>query len=181
MNLEKFKSLSFKEKVSWIWEYYAVTIVVTIVAIVVGILLITSMLGVREGQKVELNVLVLDDRMDQNAADRLNTELASIITGNIELSFYSKSNMEQFQAFVVRTAVDGPDIVIAPLNEMTQLAENGYVNSNYVKLDEASFYADALGMSDTFNKYEDVYISMTVRGSNPENSELVLERYKLNE
>lgn len=181
MNLEKFKSLSFKEKLNWIWEYYAVTIAVVIVALVVCGFLVTSMLGVREEQQISLNVLILDDRMDQEAADRLKESLQSIVSGNVEISYYSKSNAEQFRAFVVRTAVDGPDLVIAPLAELSEMADNQYVSDNLVMLDAASFYAEAINDGEMYGKYEDVYISMAKRGSNPENSKLVWERYKPDE
>lgn len=181
MNLEKFKSLSLKEKIDWIWEYYAVTIVVAIVGVVLCAFLLVSMLGIRKNQQVSLGILILDDRMNQESSERLKDELSNAITGNIEVSFYSKSNEEQFRAFVVRTAVDGPDLVIAPLSEIREMAENEYVNNDYVMLDNASFYAKALNLGSDYDKYEDVYIGMAKRGSNPDNSEIIWERYKQDE
>lgn len=181
MNLEKFKSLSFKEKLNWIWEYYAVTIVVVIVAVVVCAFLVASMLGVREGQRVDLSVLILDDRMNQESAEGLRSILEENVPGNIEISFYSKSNSEQFQAFVVRTAVDGSDLVIAPQKEMSELAQNEYVADDYVMLDESSFYAKVLDLGTEYSQYEEVCLGVAKRGSNPNNSKIIWERYKQDE
>ena len=75
MNLEQFRKLPFKEKMKWIWDYYSVTIAVVIVAVVVIVFLIMSMLGVRESQKIELSILILDDRMNQESANRLRDQL----------------------------------------------------------------------------------------------------------
>lgn len=181
MNLEQFRKLPFKEKMKWIWDYYSVTIAVVIVAVVVIVFLIMSMLGVRESQKIELSILILDDRMNQESANRLRDQLSDSLAGNIEIAFYSKSNAEQFQAFVVKTAVDGPDIVIAPLNEISEMAENEYVNNDYIELDSSSFYADILSIGDEFDRYEEVYISLAKRGENMENAKIIWERYSLDE
>ena len=176
MNLEQFKKLPFKEKMKWIWDYYAVTIVVAVVTIVILCLLITSMLGIRKNQNVGLSVLILDDRMDEQCSNSLHEEISKIIGDESEISFYSKSNEEQFSAFVVRTAVDGPDIVIAPLEEISEMAQNGYVYDDYVEIKKESFYNNLFDIDKTNEKYEDVYIGKAKRGKNPENALLIWER-----
>lgn len=176
MNLDKFKELSFKEKLQWIWDYYAVTIAVALVVVIVLVILVSSMLGLR-GNQSALNVVILDDRMNDEASEKMKEEWSSIIDGNVEISFFSKHDVEQFQAFIVRVAVDGTDIVIAPYEEISEMAANGYIKDNYYLLSDDSFYSELLNIGDMFDKYDDVYLGEACRGANADNSALIYKRY----
>lgn len=176
MNLDKFKELSFKEKLQWIWDYYAVTIAVALVVVIVLVILVSSMLGLR-GDQSALNVVILDDRMNDEASEKMKEEWSSIVDGNIEISFFSKHDVEQFQAFIVRVAVDGTDIVIAPYEEISEMAANGYIKDNYYLLSDDSFYSELLNIGDMFDKYDDVYLGEACRGANADNSALIYKRY----
>lgn len=176
MNLDKFKELSFKEKLQWIWDYYAVTIAVALVVVIVLVILVSSMLGLR-GDQSALNVVILDDRMNDEASEKMKEEWSSIVDGNVEISFFSKHDVEQFQAFIVRVAVDGTDIVIAPYEEISEMAANGYIKDNYYLLSDDSFYSELLNIGDMFDKYDDVYLGEACRGANADNSALIYKRY----
>lgn len=176
MNLDKFKELSFKEKLQWIWDYYAVTIAVALVVVIVLVILVSSMLGLR-GNQSALNVVILDDRMNDEASEKMKEEWSSIVDGNVEISFFSKHDVEQFQAFIVRVAVDGTDIVIAPYEEISEMAANGYIKDNYYLLSDDSFYSELLNIGDMFDKYDDVYLGEACRGANADNSALIYKRY----
>jgi len=176
MNLDKFKELSFKEKLQWIWDYYAVTIAVALVVVIVLVILVSSMLGLR-GDQSALNVVILDDRMNDETSEKMKEEWSSIVDGNVEISFFSKHDVEQFQAFIVRVAVDGTDIVIAPYEEISEMAANGYIKDNYYLLSDDSFYSELLNIGDMFDKYDDVYLGEACRGANADNSALIYKRY----
>ena len=117
------------------------------------------------------------DQMDPINVEKMKEEWSSIVDGNVEISFFSKHDVEQFQAFIVRVAVDGTDIVIAPYEEISEMAANGYIKDNYYLLSDDSFYSELLNIGDMFDKYDDVYLGEACRGANADNSALIYKRY----
>lgn len=132
---EKLKSMPFKEKISYLWEYYklhALFFIVMVVFIVYAINAFTK-------PKIEnkLYAAIINNTVTPEIWDEyidIITEYLEIdtLTEDIELNYryYYNGDAEyeanMRQAFVVYLAASEIDIVIAPMSEFAGYVENGF-------------------------------------------------------
>jgi len=92
------------------------------------------------GDKGDMRVIILDDGISSELCQVFQEELSTVIAGKTEMTSYYKSDPVHMQAFAVRLTADELDIVIAPEEEMRQMAGNGYLVP-YDANEVTSFYA----------------------------------------
>lgn len=127
MNRELWKQMSFSKKIGWIVQYYGATIVVVIISILVVVSLIKSI--ITGGDKGDMRVIILDNGVSSELCQVYQDEVSNLIEGDAEMTAYIKNDPTHMQAFSVRLTADDLDIVIAPKEEMQEMAENGYLLS----------------------------------------------------
>ena len=137
MDRKKFKQLRPGQKLQWLFQYYGLTAAVVIVAIVVGAVFLRSVFGPEDDYAIR--VLILDDRQSADICQLFSQELGDILSGPCDITSYLKIDADQARAFAVRLSVDDLDLIIAPEDEIDQLAQNGYLR-RAVKLEEDSYY-----------------------------------------
>ena len=125
MNKEQWKQMSFRQKLEWLVQYYGVTAIVCVIAILVAFSLAKSFLSGNE--KGDMRIIILDDCMPSETCYSFQKEISRIIEGEAEITSYAKSDPIHMQAFSIRLTADDLDIVIAPATEMLEMAGNGYL------------------------------------------------------
>ena len=137
MNWTKFKSLSLREKLQWIFQYYGLTIAVVAAALFVGGVFLYSVLGPGDGSVI--HVLILDDHQSADVCRAFSEDLSALLGGECDVTSYTESNANQMQAFVIRLMTDELDLIIAPKAQMDELLENEYLRSS-TELPEGALY-----------------------------------------
>lgn len=163
MDREKFKALSFWQKVQWVLQYYGPTMVVTALAAFVIVVFVKSVFG--PGEEYALRVMILDDRQSTDLCQTYSRQLGELLGGECDITSYAESALYEMQAFVVRLTSDELDLVIAPEEQMEQLMENGYLTDMTALPDDSFYCMTAHGGQPT----EPYYIGQTVRSGNPDN------------
>lgn len=166
MNRQKFNSLSFKKKIEWLLQYYGVTALAVLAAILIIGYLIFSIFGPHP--EPVLRVLILDDGVSFEDVEQLRGELEILLGDPVELSAYMPSDPNQMQAFSVRLVGDKLDLVIAPQPQMDEMEKNGLIleksripaDGSYRQLTRPEAMEDAFEMNIgiTVNKKNDVAI-----------------------
>ena len=139
MNKELWKQMNFSQRVEWLVQYYGVTVLVVIVAVVVALSLGRSFFGAKE--RGDMRVIILDNGVSSELCNQYQEEISQRINGVTEMSAYVKNDPTHMQAFSVRLTADDLDIVIAPEEEMRQMAGNGYLIP-YEATGVTGFFAD---------------------------------------
>ena len=145
MNREKFKSLSLREKIQWIFQYYGLTMAVAAAAILVGAVFVSSVFG--SGDHYAIRVMILDDRQSSDVCQVFSAELGALLSGECDVTGYTESGAEQMQAYVVRLMTDDLDLIIAPAEVTDELLQYGFLRGA-VTLSEDSRYHLYTGGSD---------------------------------
>lgn len=140
MNRELWKQMSFFKKLEWIAQYYGATIIVAIIAILVATSFVKSVIN--GADKGDMRVIILDNGVSSDLCQVYQDEISTLIEGNAEMTSYIKNDPTHMQAFTVRITADDLDIIIAPKEEMLELAENGYLISY-----------DINGLTDFYNDF----------------------------
>lgn len=125
MNKELWNQMSFSQKIVWFVQYYGITVVAVIVAVAVVLSLLKSFLSASD--KGDMRVIILDGGASTELSYEYQDEISKLIGGEAEVAAYIKDDMEHMQAFSVRLYADDLDIVIAPEEEIRQMAEVGYL------------------------------------------------------
>ena len=125
MNKEQWKQMSFFKKLEWVVQYYGVTILVSIVAVLVVISLAKTFFGPKD--RGDMRLILLDDGVSSELCTVFREEISGQINGEVEMTSYAKSDPAHMQAFSVRLLADDLDIIIAPETEMLEMAGNGYL------------------------------------------------------
>lgn len=166
MNREKWKSMSVRQKLSWLVDYYSVPFVCTVVAVLVIGFLVYSMLG-KNDEDCGLRVMILDDRISSEKCELIDEMLTKELSVNVEVIGYHTFVVEEMQAFAVHTSANDIDLVISPQNEANQLNENGYYSVYGGELLEGSIYESAVFESEALADGAE-YIGVVASGENSE-------------
>ena len=199
MNKELWKKMSFIQKIEWIIQYYGLTILFGIIAVVVSLSLGKAFL--EAGDKGDMQIIILDNGMSSELCYALQKKMDDVIDGEAEMTSYAKASPMHMQAFSVRLTADDLDIVIAPEEEMLQMAGNGYLlpfdedgitafyskypEECYLKLraedaSEETIFGVALASDSRYMTYrreagareeETMYLGVTIKKINDENIE----------
>lgn len=137
MNKEQWKQMSFSKKMEWLVQYYGITVLVSVIAVVVVFSLAKTMFGPKD--RGDIRILILDDGVPSELCITFKEDISNRINGETELSSYAKSDPTHMQAFSVRLTADDVDIIIAPEAEMLEMAGNGYLIP-YGQDDTTEFY-----------------------------------------
>lgn len=162
------------KKLKWFKDYYLKTVLLGIVGVIVLGYLCFSMLNMRKDQQVDLEVLILDDRVNTENITELTKTLEDKINGTVLCSAYRLSDQQQMSAFAVKTTRDGVDLVIAPIEEMEQMYENQFIEM-YQSTEEAALCYEQIMGTDT---KEPLYIAKTKRGAHLNSAEEILFKMK---
>jgi len=125
VNRELWKQMSFVKKLEWIAQYYGATIIVIIIAIAVVTSFVKSVIN--GADRGDMRIIILDNGVSSELCQVYQDEVEVLIEGDAEMSSYIKNDPTHMQAFTVRITADDLDIIIAPKEEMSELAENGYL------------------------------------------------------
>lgn len=153
------------KKIRWFLDYYLKTTLFLLLGIGVAIYFILSFFGLRDEQKIGLNVLILDDRITEGKIVKMGDFLQNEIGEQVDISGYGRKDQNQRDAFAVKTTTDGIDIVIAPHDEMQMLYENKYI-SEYEETTKAALWYEKLMEEES---EDTIYIASATRGDHPEN------------
>lgn len=164
MDREKFKALSFWQKVQWVLQYYGLAMVITALVVFVLVVFIKSVFG--PGEEYALRVMILDDRQTTELCQTYSQQLGELLGGACDITSYAESAQYEMQAFVVRLTSDELDLVIAPEEQMEQLMANGYLTGMSPLSDDSLYWVTAHGGRPEERTY---YIGQTVRSGNPDN------------
>ncbi|MDO4623401.1 MAG: hypothetical protein Q4B22_10660 [Eubacteriales bacterium] len=124
MNLEKFRRMPFRNKIQWIFNYYGLKILAALVGIFVAVYFVKSVFFAPPAPDV--TVIMLTDHVTEEAAVRYQQELSEKTGKSIEIVHYDARDSYGMQAFSVKVGTDLVDLVIAPEEESSMLAENGF-------------------------------------------------------
>ena len=125
MNKELWNQMSFSQKIVWFVQYYGLTIVVVVVTIAVVLSLIKSFMNASD--KGDMRIIILDGGASTELSFEYQEDISKLIDGEAEVAAYIKNDMDHMQAFSVRLHADDLDIVIAPEEEIREMAEVGYL------------------------------------------------------
>ena len=161
---DKFKSLSFKEKLQWLLTYYGLTAA----AFVVGLIVIVALGKTLFGERVEpdVRIICLDDHMSYDNADFIRSELAGLFEEEkeIELTSYLKSDPTNQQAFAVRLAADDIDLVIVTKDYFDSMDESGFIKEWKLIPKEGNYARATLSEEGQDSLLEDMYLVVPVNG-----------------
>lgn len=137
MNKEKFKELSFKQKIEWLLQYYGLTAVFTVIALTVAVIFIKSVLFPEP--LPEVSILILSDAMTQEEANGLQADIEASTGHTALVSAFIVSDLYGKQAFSMKVTSDVVDIVVSPKEETDGMSDNGYLPS-YEKIEGKELY-----------------------------------------
>ena len=156
MTKELWEQMTFSQKITWLIQYYGLTVLAVIVTIAVVISLIVAF--VNAGNKGDMRIIILDNGVSSELCDVYRDELEELIAGDVEIASYLKVDPNHMQAFFVRLQADDLDIVIAPEEEICWMAEEGYL-----------LPYDANGITSFYDQFpEELYITANTNDSNEE-------------
>lgn len=156
MNKELWKQMTLSQKITWFIQYYGLTVVAVIVTVAVVISLIISFAGAND--KGDMRIIILDNGVSSELCEVFRGEIAERIDGEVEIASYLKVDSVHMQAFSVRLQADALDIVIAPEEDIREMAEVGYL-----------LPYDAEGITSFYDKFpEELYITANSVDSNEE-------------
>lgn len=158
MNLEKFKSMPFKNKVEWIIHYYGIWIVVGIIAISVLYSFLHSVLFPEPIK--DTNIIILSDEFDADTAVSFESDISELTNGSASVTLYNLSDVYGNGAFSIKLTSDQIDLVLSPKTEADQMVESGYLES-YEKLD-----------------YDDLYVGIPVNARRGEKLDIAIKYFK---
>lgn len=198
MNKDMWNQMSFSQKTVWFVQYYGLTIVVVVVTVAVILSLLKSFMNASD--KGDMRIIILDGGVSTELSFEYQEEISKLIDGEAEVAAYIKDDMDHMQAFSVRLHADDLDIVIAPKEEMCEMAEVGYllpydpngITSFYGKFpeellltmdsadtSEGLVYAVGFGEDSRYavncrknkTEYDDMYMGITIKKINDANIE----------
>ena len=162
MNWDKFKAMSILQKTQWVIQYYGLTMVVVLVALIVGAIFIRSVFGAEN--EYAIRVMILDDHLSKEVVNRFRDDLRIELEGESDISSYMESDISQKQAFTVRLLADELDIVIAPKKEIEEMQRSGYLHRIEAISQDSFYYSVTRGEDD--KPGTDLYIGETVKSKN---------------
>lgn len=125
MNKEKFKELSFKQKLQWLVQYYGVVALISIIAILVVFNLVKSILFPDAGPDV--CIMILSDEVYTEEAIEMQYNLSKDLECVVDVSAYMISDPYGMQSFATRIMTDQVDIVVAPKDASDDMKNNSYI------------------------------------------------------
>lgn len=125
MNKELWEKMSFSQKIQWLVQYYGLTVAAIVVTIIVIISLLVAFLNA--GDKGDMRMIILDNGMSSELCGVFGEEIGELISGEAEVSSYIKNDPTHMQVFSVRLQADDLDIVIAPKDDIQEMAKVGYL------------------------------------------------------
>ncbi len=137
MNKEKFKQLSFFEKVQWLIQYYGVAIVVAVIAIIVAIFFLKSVIF---PEKIpDAVVLIFSDDITPGEGLEYEQELSELTGEEVDVVSYMTTDVYSEASFAAKIGVDQIDLVLAPQNEMNVLKDGGRI-ADYTQIPGRELY-----------------------------------------
>lgn len=137
MNLERFKALSFKQKIEWFFGYYGVTtLVIIVIAIVVAIFLKSVLFP---APPADVCIQIYSDEIDADTAEMLRLKIEEESGGSVELARFDVTNAYAGQYFTIKINDKFLDIVLAPEDYKNQMVQADLVDK-CEKLDGKDLY-----------------------------------------
>ncbi len=167
---EKWQEMDFSKKVQWLIQYYGLAAVIVIVVLIFAVSFLKTVLF---PEKVCLEMIVLDDGLGTEQQEALNAEIKELLSdaeGKAEVTFFYKGDAVQQQAFTVRVAAGGLDLVIVPEKELQWMDESGYFTEEPAEVPKESRYGKI-----RVGTGEKVYIGIPADSKNAENGKKVME------
>lgn len=130
MDREKFKSLSFKQKIEWLIQYYGLVTIVVIVALFVLFSFLKAVLF--PAPVADVCVLIYSDEVNDERVSELEATLENITDKNIEISKISPSSVYGNQALAARLTDENLDLVISPVTERDYMEESDFLEESIV-------------------------------------------------
>ncbi len=167
---EKWQEMDFSKKVQWLIQYYGLAAVIVIVVLIFAVSFLKTVLF---PEKVCLEMIVLDDGLGTEQQEALNAEIKELLSdteGKAEVTFFYNGDAVQQQAFTVRVAAGGLDLVIVSEKELQWMNESGYFTEEPVEVPKESRYGKI-----RVGTGEKVYIGIPADSKNAENGKKVME------
>lgn len=165
---EKLKDMSFREKLSYLWEYYKIHALVTIGIIAIISYIIHSI--VTPNVVTQFYAAFIDSSVDADVLENYRTDFSDYLqldpkTESIDFntSFYFGSDaqyaMNMKQALVTYVAAQEVDVIIAPESQFADYAYYGYFDK----------VSDQLP-TDIYSNLTDYFYMSEVEGSSGQNA-----------
>lgn len=137
MDYEKFKELSFIDKIKWIVDYFGVTIFFAIIGLVIIFKLVNSF--VNPEPVADVVIFVYSDEVDAGDVSKYSEEIAKMYDIEPQVDLYHPSDLYGQQALAAKVGADQIDIIITPLGEMELMSDNGYLKG-YEQIGSTDIY-----------------------------------------
>ncbi len=137
MDFDKFKELSFIDKIKWIVDYFGVTIFFTVLALIIFIKLVNSF--VNPDPVADVVVFMYTDELDTEDAIEYSEAIAKMYEIEPNVEIYHPSDLYGQQALAAKVGNDQIDIIITPLGEMELMNENAYLKG-YEQIGSTDLY-----------------------------------------
>lgn len=134
---ERLKSMTFKEKADYMWEYYKLHFIAIIAVIATIIYIINSVTGNKE---IVLNVVFVGETVNISAIEELNQELTEALIPEeqredmeislqyVNLGAGPQHSMAEMQKFTTLLSADAYDVIISEEETYELLSDQGAVS-----------------------------------------------------
>lgn len=137
MNREQFSEMTTKQKLKWFFDYYGLTVVISVICICVACVFIKPIFW---PEKIDdICVLIYSDNVSKEQCIEYEKEIESTTGKTVSVQVYNVSDPYGSQALAAKIGCDVVDLVIASKNEMELMSESGYLLS-YGIIEGSSMY-----------------------------------------
>lgn len=198
LEMKKLKSMTFGQKIGYLWEYYRIWLVVLVVVIMLISLFVTMY---QNSQKVNLMTLGVANSSITSDSTEITDELIEMLgtgdkheTATVDTSYYFNDDVELtdpniIMKFSTMVAAQSMDVLICSENVMKYYSEqemylkpSEYLSSDQIAAmgDRVSEYGVRIDGSKLLDKwglvlYEPVYFTVIANSPNVDNAATLLE------
>ena len=198
LEMKKLKSMTFGQKIGYLWEYYRIWLVVLVVVIMLISLFVTMY---QNSQKVNLMTLGVANSSITSDSTEITDELIDMLgtgdkheTATVDTSYYFNDDVELtdpniIMKFSTMVAAQSMDVLICSENVMKYYSEqemylkpSEYLSSDQIAAmgDRVSEYGVRIDGSKLLDKwglvlYEPVYFTVIANSPNVDNAVTLLE------
>lgn len=198
LEMKKLKSMTFGQKIGYLWEYYRIWLVVLVVVIMLISLFVTMY---QNSQKVNLMTLGVANSSITSDSTEITDELIEMLgtgdkheTATVDTSYYFNDDVELtdpniIMKFSTMVAAQSMDVLICSENVMKYYSEqemylkpSEYLSSDQIAAmgDRVSEYGVRIDGSKLLDKwglvlYEPVYFTVIANSPNVDNAVTLLE------
>lgn len=137
MDWNKFKALTWKQKLQWFIQYYGIVTVVVLISIYVIFVFVKSILA--PAPISDICILVYSDEVQTDEVIKIQEALCEKTGHTIEITNFMVSDVYGIQAFATKLTADQLDLIVAPLEQTEDMMNSNYL-IGYEKIGSTELY-----------------------------------------